>query len=99
MQIGDQQPRATSDVRMTTSVTKSNLCTGALQGLETTVEESSGSMDRELTEAVARSNNSFREAAEGRRASVSPMDAMGAAATVKGAIRPASACKWPWICL
>ncbi len=55
-----------------------------LQGLETTVEESSGSIDRELKNAVARSNSSFREAAEGRRIAVSPMEATRAAATVKG---------------
>lgn len=54
------------------------------QGLETTVEESSGSIDKELREAVAKSNNSFRGAAEGRRAVVSPADALGAASTVRG---------------
>ena len=60
----------------------------ALQGLETTMEESSGSVDRELQNAVARSNSSFREAAEGRRVAVSPVEATRAAATVKG--RPRS---------
>jgi len=55
-----------------------------LQGLETTVEESSGSIGRELENAVARSNSSFREAAEGRRVAVSPVEATRAAATVKG---------------
>ena len=54
------------------------------QTLETTVEESSGSIDRELREAVDKSNNSFRGAAEGRRAVVSPVDALGAAPTVRG---------------
>ena len=48
------------------------------------MEESSGSIDRELREAVDRSDRSFRGAAEGRRAVVSPVDAMSAAQTVKG---------------
>ena len=56
----------------------------AVQGLETTVEESSGSIDRELQNAVARSNRSFREAAEGRRTAVSPVEATRASASVKG---------------
>ena len=54
-------------------------------GLETTVEESSASMTRELERAVARSNRSFREAAEGHMSGVSPEEASSAAATVKGA--------------
>ena len=61
-----------------------DLCTRALQGLETTVEESSGSIDRELKEAVAKSNNSFRGAAEGRRSVVTPIEATGAAPTIRG---------------
>jgi hypothetical protein len=36
------------------------------QGLETTVEESTASITRELERAVSSSNRSFKEAAEGR---------------------------------
>ena len=57
---------------------------GTVQGLETTVEESSASMSKEFERAVARSNSSFREATENREDTVSPDAAGSAAASVRG---------------
>ena len=69
-----------------------------VQGLETTVEESSASMTKELERAVARSNSSFRQATEGREDTLSPDVASSAAASVRGESlqctpKPSRACR------
>lgn len=65
-----------------------------VQGLETTVEESSASMSQELERAVMRSNCSFKEAAEGRDDTLSPDDASSAVASVRG--KSLSGTSYPW---